>query len=164
MPGEGGAGQLSYGPRRQHEISARCLRTVFLGRVQRARMRTNTRAERDARRRAAYARQRAQREAAAVRNAAREDARAAARRAAEAIDALEDEWGGRTRALNELDELSHALVRLQREEVRLRIQRDELVDALRAAGASWTLLALRTGLTRQALIKRRSVADVSGRA
>ena len=127
-------------------------------------MRTSTRAERDARRRAAYARQRAQRDAAAARNAVREDARAAARRAAEAIDALEDGWGGRTRALNELDELSQALVRLQREELKVRTQRDELIDALRAAGASWTLLALRTGLSRQALIKRRGVADVSGRA
>ncbi|WP_155865233.1 hypothetical protein [Gryllotalpicola ginsengisoli] len=127
-------------------------------------MRTNTRAERDARRRAAYARQRAQREAAAVRNAVREDARAAARRAADAIDALEDGWGGRARALSELDELSQALVKLQREELKLRTQRDELIDALRAAGASWTLLALRTGLSRQALIKRRGVADVAGRA
>ena len=53
-------------------------------------MRTNTRAERDARRRAAYARQRAQRDAAAVRNAVREDARAAARRAAEALEAAAD--------------------------------------------------------------------------
>ncbi|GAA4160909.1 hypothetical protein GCM10022286_17700 [Gryllotalpicola daejeonensis] len=127
-------------------------------------MRTNTRAERDARRRAAYARQRAQRDAAAARNAVHEEARAAARRAADAIDALEDGWGGRTRALNELDELSRALVRLQREEVRLRSQRDELIDALRAAGASWTLLALRTKLSRQALIKRRGVADVGGQA
>lgn len=127
-------------------------------------MRTNTRAERDARRRAAYARQRAQRDAAAVRNAVREDARAAARRAAEALEALEDGWGGRTRALNELDELSQALVKLQTEELKLRTQRDELIDALRAAGASWTLLTLRTRLSRQALIKRRRIADVSGQA
>lgn len=92
-----------------------------------------------------------------------EDARAAARRAADAIDALEDGWGGRTRALNELDDLSQALMRLQREESKLRAQRDELIDALRAVGASWTLLALRTGLSRQALIKRRGVADASRR-
>ena len=55
-------------------------------------------------------------------------------------------------------------MRLQREELKLRTQRDELIDVLRAAGASWTLLALRTGLSRQALIKRRGVADVSGQA
>jgi hypothetical protein len=127
-------------------------------------VRTNTRKERDARRRAAYARQRAQRDAAAARNAVRENARAAARRAADALEALEDGWGGRTRALNELDELSEAMVKLRREELQLRTQRDELIDALRAAGASWTLLALRTRLSRQALIKRRRVADVSGRA
>jgi len=145
-------------------IRARDLPAAFLADRQRARMRTNTRAERDARRRAAYGRQRAQREAAAIRNAVREDARAAARRAVEAIEALEDGWGGRTRALSALDELSQALVRLQREEVKLRAQRDELIDALRAVGASWTLLALRTGLSRQALIKRRAVADVSGQA
>jgi hypothetical protein len=132
--------------------------------VQRAGVKTNTRSEGDARRRAAYARQRAQRDAAAVRNAVREDARAAARRAAEAIEALEDGWGGRTHALNELDELSQTLVKLQREELKLRTQHDELIDALRAAGASWTLLALRTGLSRQVLIKRRRVADVSGQA
>jgi hypothetical protein len=140
------------------------LRAVLSLDVQRAGVRTNTRTERDARRRAAYARQRAQREAAAVRNAVREDARAAAQRAAQAIEALEDGWGGRTRALNELDELSHALVQLQHEELKLRTQRDELIDALRAVGASWTLLALRTRLSRQALIKRRGVADVSERA
>jgi hypothetical protein len=127
-------------------------------------MKTNTRAERDARRRAAYARQRAQRDAAAIRNVVREDARAAAQRAADAAEALEDGWGGRSRALNELDELSQALVKLQREEMKLRTQRDELIEALRAAGASWTLLALRTGLSRQALIKRRDVAAVGGRA
>ena len=88
----------------------------------------------------------------------------AAQRAAQAIEALENGWGSRTKALNELDELSQTLVRLQREELKLRAQRDELIDALRATGASWTLLALRTGLSRQALIKRRGVADVGRRA
>lgn len=106
-----------------------------------------------------YARQRAQRDAAAVRNAVREDAIAAARRAAEAAEAIEGGWGGRAQALNELDELSRALVKLQREELKLRTQRDQLIDALRAVGASWTLLALRTRLSRQALIKRRRATD-----
>jgi hypothetical protein len=99
-----------------------------------------------------------------VRNAVREDAIAAARRAAEAAEALEDGWGGRAQALNELDELSRALVKLQREELKLRTRRDQLIDALRAVGESWTLLALRTRLSRQALIKRRRSTDAGGQA
>lgn len=129
--------------------------------MQRERVSTSRRVERDARRRAAYARQRAQSEAAAARNAAREAARDAARRAADAADELEKGWGGRVDALDELGRLSEALTALQHEEQKLRDQRDDLIDALRGAGASWTSLALRTGLSRQALIKRRG--KVGGR-
>jgi hypothetical protein len=99
-----------------------------------------------------------QRAAAAAQEAATE---AAQNRAAETVELLERRWGSRTGALDKLGEVSAALARLRREESRLRSQRDELVDALRATGESWNLLAARTGLSRQALLLRQG--NVGGR-
>ena len=102
-----------------------------------------------------YERQRMHREAGAQQRAAEAaveaESNAAQHRAANAATLLERRWGSRSAALDKLGEVSAALARLRREESRLRSQRDELVDALRAAGESWNLLALRTGLSRQAV-------------
>lgn len=106
------------------------------------------------RREAAYARQRQQHDAAAVRH--REDAaqEAAARRAADAESAATAKWGTRDDALERLSRLGQALGRLRLEQDALVSERDELIDHLREVGASWSQLASRTGLSRQALSKR----------
>lgn len=118
--------------------------------------------EQERRKRAAYERQRLQRERGATILAARNEARAAERHAADAVAALEMRWGSRTDALKLLSDVGREIVRIRREEDELRSQRDELIDALRAIGESWNSLASRTGLSRQALIKRRG--DVDGQA
>ncbi|MCR2817397.1 hypothetical protein NQ166_00960 [Microbacterium sp. zg.Y1090] len=43
---------------------------------------------------------------------------------------------------------------MRAEELRLLLERDDLVVALRDVDVPWTHLAARTGLSRQALIKR----------
>lgn len=55
---------------------------------------------------------------------------------------------------------SEAMAELHLQERKLRTQRDELIDDLRAVGESWHSLASRTRLSRRALIKRRG--DVTG--
>lgn len=111
--------------------------------------------EKKSKRTDAYERQRIQHEHGALQRAKRVEARAAARRAADAVDALENRWGSRTGALDRLQHVAERLARLRAEEHQLRQERDELVDAFRAVGDSWNLLASRRGLSRQALIRRR---------
>ncbi|MFF1879748.1 hypothetical protein [Leifsonia sp. NPDC058230] len=60
-----------------------------------------------------------------------------------------------------MSKVGRAIGLLRSEEDQLRTQRDELIEALRSTGESWNSLASRTGLSRQALIKRR--ADAGGR-
>ncbi|THG30343.1 hypothetical protein E6C70_14680 [Glaciibacter flavus] len=109
--------------------------------------------------RVSYERQRLQRERGAIALAVRNQARAAERRAADAVAALEKDWGSRASALKTLSEAGRSLRRLQREVDELRSQRDDLVDSLRAAGESWSSLAYLSGLSRQALLKRRRNVD-----
>jgi hypothetical protein len=54
------------------------------------------------------------------------------------------------------------MARIDLQERKLRSERDQLIDDLRAVGESWNSLASRTGLSRRALIKRRS--NVAGLA
>jgi hypothetical protein len=82
-----------------------------------------------------------------------------AQQEAEAI--AERRRNSRGETLDRLSKICDALARLQREEDELRAERDEVIDALRELDTSWNLLALRTGLSRQALIKRRR--SVGGR-
>lgn len=82
---------------------------------------------------------------------------AAARRAAAAESAARVRWGTRDDALERLSHLGQALVRLRLEEDALVSERDELIAHLRDNGVSWNQLASRTGLSRQALGKRRAV-------
>lgn len=117
-------------------------------------MRTESATKRDSRRRGAYERQRQQHEQSATRLALRNEARAAAQRAADAVAALEKRWGSRADALNRLSEVGVAMAQLHLQERKLRSERDQLIDDLRAIGESWNSLALRTGLSRRALIKR----------
>lgn len=103
---------------------------------------------------AAYARQRASNEIkvaeASLRGADRE---AAARR--EHVDQdLGEVWGGQRGALDRLSAISHELEILQRRTQMLRDERDEIITQLRAVDTSWNSLAMRTGLSRQALSKR----------
>lgn len=121
-------------------------------------MRQNTPSNRDPRKQAAYERQRLQRERNAAVLAARNEVRAAERRAADAVAALETRWRSRADALKLLSKVGQAIALIHGEEDQLRIQRDELIDALRATGESWNSLASRTGLSRQSLIKRRGNA------
>lgn len=124
-------------------------------------MGTLSRSDRNASRQAAYERQRVQRERRVAVLAARNEVRAAERRAADAVAALETRWRSRADALKLLSEVGRVLARIRREEDQLRSQRDELIDALRTTGESWNSLASRTGLSRQALVKRRG--DAGGR-
>jgi hypothetical protein len=63
-------------------------------------------------------------------------------------------WGGEANALVRLDALSRELLQLENAEAELRRERDRLILALRKVGHSWNGLAMRTGLSRQALSKR----------
>jgi len=60
--------------------------------------------------------------------------------------------------LRRLRDLSESLVQLHREEAKLLRERDSLIADLRGQGVPWSSLAMRTGLSRQALSKR-GVAD-----
>jgi hypothetical protein len=125
-------------------------------------MRTIKATSRDSRRRVVYERQRQQHEKGASRLALRNAARAAAQSAADAVAALETRWGSRADALDRLSEVGEAMARIDLQERKLRSERDQLIDDLRAVGESWNSLASRTGLSRRALIKRRS--NVAGLA
>ncbi len=110
--------------------------------------------QRRSRQAAAYARQRARNEikiAEASRLAAE---RAAAARRAHVNQDLDDVWGGPRGALNRLSAVARELEILERRTQILRDERDEIVTQLRAVDTSWNSLALRTGLSRQALSKR----------
>lgn len=117
-------------------------------------MGTLLRSDRDASRQAAYERQRRQRERTAAVLAASNEVRAAERRAADAVAALETRWRSRADALRLLGDIGRAIAHIRREEDQLRSQRDELIEALRSTDESWNSLASRTGLSRQALMKR----------
>lgn len=62
--------------------------------------------------------------------------------------------------LRRLRDLSESLAQLHREEAKLLRERDSLIADLRDQGVPWSSLAMRTGLSRQALSKR-GVADKS---
>ncbi len=141
---------------------ARHLRAKSLSFSELLGMKTTKAASRDSRRQAVYERQRQQHERGASRLALRNEARAAAQNAADAVAALETRWGSRADALNRLSEVGDAMALIDLQERRLRSERDQLIDDLRAVGESWNSLASRTGLSRRALIKRRS--NVAGLA
>jgi hypothetical protein len=125
-------------------------------------MRATKSTNRDSRRRVAYERQRQQHQQGASRLALRNEARAAAQHAADAVAALEIRWGSRADALERLREVGEAMAQIDLQERRLRSERDQLIDDLRAVGESWNSLASRTGLSRRALMKRRG--NVAGLA
>lgn len=80
---------------------------------------------------------------------------AAARAAAAAKErVLGQRWGSRLGALDRVSEISRRLEEMRAEELRLLVERDDLVIALRDVDVPWTHLAARTGLSRQALTKR----------
>jgi len=108
-----------------------------------------------------YQRQRLNREGGAQRRAIEPETNAPAREFEEATAIPHTRQGGRASALERLGDVSAALAQLRRREDALRAERDDLVDELRKAGESWTLLALRTGLSRQALLLRQR--NVAGR-
>ncbi|CDJ99078.1 hypothetical protein MIC448_1140032 [Microbacterium sp. C448] len=56
--------------------------------------------------------------------------------------------------LKRLSEISKSLVKLHREETALIAERDGLISRLRRQDVPWSSLAMRTGLSRQALSKR----------
>jgi hypothetical protein len=63
--------------------------------------------------------------------------------------------GGSTiSGLQRLGELSTRLERLHSEESDILHERDQLIDDLRLLDTSWNLIALRTGVSHQALSKR----------
>lgn len=61
--------------------------------------------------------------------------------------------------LRRLSEVSNALFKIHRDEAKLLRQRDALINQLRSQGVAWSALAMRTGLSRQALSKRVALAD-----
>lgn len=67
---------------------------------------------------------------------------------------LTRKWRDARSGLDRLSTISRDLERLHREEVRLLRERDQLVQWLRGQGQSWVTLSARTGLSRQALMKR----------
>ena len=82
--------------------------------------------------------------------------RAAAERAAVAARhaASQRLGGGTTSGLQRLGELSARLEQLHSEEREILRERDQLIDDLRLLDTSWSLIALRSGISRQALSKR----------
>jgi hypothetical protein len=62
--------------------------------------------------------------------------------------------GGATSGLQRLGELSARLERLHSGESDILRERDQLIDDLRLLDTSWNLIALRSGISRQALSKR----------
>jgi hypothetical protein len=82
--------------------------------------------------------------------------RAAAERAAVAVRQAASErlGGGTTSGLQRLGELSARLERLHSEESDILGERDQLIEDLRLLDTSWNLIALRSGISRQALSKR----------
>lgn len=103
---------------------------------------------------AAYARQRARNEIKIAEASLLAAERAAAARRAHVNHDLEEEWGGQRGALDRLSAIARELEILQRETQILRDERDEIITQLRAVDTSWNSLAMRTGLSRQALSKR----------
>lgn len=118
-----------------------------------------TRAQRRA---TSYARQRQQHDAATARHASERQNTAESTPAADALAELVARWGGRSNALHRLRDVSSAVERLRREQDAALGERDELVLRLRDAGESWNSLVGLTGLSRQALSKRRP-DDAGGR-
>ena len=84
---------------------------------------------------------------------------AAAKAAAAAKEqVLVERWESRIGALDRVSAISRRLDEMRAEEMRLLLERDDLVVALRDVDVPWTHLAARTGLSRQALNKRLAVA------
>lgn len=84
---------------------------------------------------------------------------AAAKAAAVAKEqVLIERWESRIGALDRVSAISRRLDEMRAEEMRLLLERDDLVVALRDVDVPWTHLAARTGLSRQALNKRLAVA------
>ncbi|QEW03870.1 hypothetical protein [Microbacterium lushaniae] len=92
----------------------------------------------------AHARQRERNERAAAERAVLAARQAASKR----LD------GSTTSGLQRLGELSTRLERLHSEESDILRERDQLIDDLRLLDTSWNLIALRSGVSRQALSKR----------
>jgi len=103
-------------------------------------------------------RRQAKRESARAREAEAREAEEQDRREADKLAAaasrLVRKWGSQATALDRISALSRDLENLHREEARLLHERDDLVHWLRRCGQSWTMLSARTGLSRQALMKR----------
>ncbi|WP_438354000.1 hypothetical protein [Microbacterium sp. CJ88] len=110
----------------------------------------------NARREEAYRRQREANDAAAAVARDRANTLRETDRAAQSARELEELWGGREDGLTRLRDISKQLEKLHRAEVVLLRERDDLVGALRRVDVSWSLLSLWSGLSRQALSKRRS--------
>lgn len=94
------------------------------------------------------------------------DRRKARRReaAAKAVTAAKEQvlierWGSRLGALDRVSEISRRLDELRADELRMLLERDDIVVALRDVEVPWTHLASRTGLSRQALNKRLMAAQ-----
>lgn len=103
---------------------------------------------------AAYARQRARNEIKVAEASLLAAEREAAARRAHVNHDLDEEWGGPRGALDRLNAIARELEILQRKTQILRDERDEIIRQLRAVDTSWNSLAMRTGLSRQALSKR----------
>ncbi len=67
---------------------------------------------------------------------------------------LVDKYGDERGALARLSANAGELQQLHKQEAKLLRERDELVGDLRQTGNSWASLSARTGLSRQALMKR----------
>lgn len=80
---------------------------------------------------------------------------AAERHAADAELELQTRRDALVDALKRLKQLSLTIERLRREQETALLERDELIAQLREVGQSWNSLAARTGLSRQALSKRK---------
>jgi hypothetical protein len=103
---------------------------------------------------AAYARQRAAHERVLREAQLQAEEREREAKRERVLDELTIIWGGERNALLRLDSLSRELHELENAEAELRRERDRLITSLRVAGHSWDSLAMRTGLSRQALSKR----------
>ena len=110
------------------------------------------------RRESSYALQRQEHDAAATRHAEDREREAAQRHAADAMLELQAKWGTRVDALKRLHDVSRTIDRLREEQDAALLERDQLISQLREVGESWNSLATRTGLSRQALSKRRVIS------